>query len=78
MQIDPHADRSMRATARRRPVRRPWLPLLSAVASFALMASLSTETWIRLVIWMTIGLLLYAAYGYRHSAIRQQAAGEGS
>ena len=51
----------------------PWLPALSAVASFALMASLSGETWIRLVIWMAIGLLLYFGYGYRHSG-RNQAA----
>jgi APA family basic amino acid/polyamine antiporter len=50
----------------------PWLPLLSAAASFALMASLSLETWIRLVIWMAIGLTLYAVYGYRHSALRQK------
>jgi len=43
----------------------PWLPALSAVASFALMAGLSGETWIRLVIWMAIGIALYFGYGYR-------------
>jgi APA family basic amino acid/polyamine antiporter len=48
----------------------PWLPALSAVASFALMAGLSGETWIRLLIWMAIGLVLYFSYGYRHSRIR--------
>jgi APA family basic amino acid/polyamine antiporter len=48
----------------------PWLPALSAVASFVLMASLSADTWIRLVIWMTLGLVLYFAYGYRHSRAR--------
>lgn len=31
MQIDIHADRTMRATARRHAARRPWLPLLSAL-----------------------------------------------
>ena len=35
------------------------------------MASLSTETWIRLVIWMALGLVLYVGYGYRHSALRR-------
>ena len=50
----------------------PWLPALSAVASFALMASLSGETWIRLVIWMAIGLVLYFGYGYRHSALQDR------
>jgi basic amino acid/polyamine antiporter, APA family len=49
----------------------PWLPVLSAVASFALMASLSTETWIRLVIWMALGMVLYVGYGYRHSGLRR-------
>jgi basic amino acid/polyamine antiporter, APA family len=48
----------------------PWLPALSGVASFALMASLSGDTWIRLVIWMALGLLLYFGYGYRHSRLR--------
>ena len=50
----------------------PWLPALSAVASFVLMAGLSGETWIRLLIWMGIGLVLYAAYGYRHSKLRTE------
>lgn len=31
MQIDIEADRTMRAAARRRPHRKPWLPLLSAL-----------------------------------------------
>jgi APA family basic amino acid/polyamine antiporter len=48
----------------------PWVPALSAMALFALMASLSGETWIRLVFWMAVGLLLYFGYGYRRSPIR--------
>ncbi len=50
----------------------PWLPAISAVASLALMASLSGETWMRLVIWMTMGLALYFGYGSRHSAMRRR------
>jgi APA family basic amino acid/polyamine antiporter len=33
-----------------------------------LMASLSAATWIRLVVWTLIGLVIYFAYGYRHAA----------
>ena len=50
----------------------PWLPALSAMASFALMASLSAETWIRLLIWMALGLALYARYGRRHSTLAKR------
>jgi APA family basic amino acid/polyamine antiporter len=49
----------------------PWLPAISALASLALMASLSGETWIRLLVWMGLGLVLYASYGYRHSKLRR-------
>ena len=50
----------------------PWIPAISAIASFILMAGLSGETWIRLIVWMAIGLALYAGYGYRHSTLRRR------
>jgi APA family basic amino acid/polyamine antiporter len=31
------------------------------------MASLSGDTWIRLLIWMAIGMVLYFGYGYRQN-----------
>ena len=49
----------------------PWLPALSAAASFVLMLSLSGATWQRLAVWMAIGLVVYFAYGYRHSHARR-------
>jgi APA family basic amino acid/polyamine antiporter len=63
---------------RRRPqLRRPFrvplspvLPVISALACLYLMLNLSVETWIRLGIWLVIGLLIYALYGYRHSRLR--------
>jgi APA family basic amino acid/polyamine antiporter len=49
----------------------PAVPILSALVSFALMYGLSAETWLRLVIWMAIGLVIYFAYGYSHSELRK-------
>src|SRR6476660_5069883 len=56
-----------------RPFRMPWvpiLPLLSAAVSLALMFGLPRATWERLIIWMIIGIILYFAYGRRHSRLR--------
>ena len=49
----------------------PVLPIVSALACLYLMLNLSVETWIRLAIWLVIGLVFYAAYGYRHSRLRR-------
>jgi APA family basic amino acid/polyamine antiporter len=57
----------------RRPFRvplSPALPIVSALACLYLMLNLSVETWIRLVIWLAIGLVFYGVYGYRHSRLR--------
>lgn len=45
---------------------------LSAITSILLMASLPWDTWLRLIIWMVIGLVLYFAYGYSHSKLRRR------
>ena len=50
----------------------PFIPILSALVSFALMLGLPFDTWLRLVIWMAIGLVLYFAYGYKHSELRKR------
>lgn len=46
----------------------PLIPALSIVCNTALMMKLGYLTWIRLGIWMAVGLVLYFAYGMRHSA----------
>jgi basic amino acid/polyamine antiporter, APA family len=59
----------------KRPFRTPFvpvLPILSALMSFALMYSLATATWYRLIVWMAIGLVVYFAYGHRHSFLQQR------
>jgi APA family basic amino acid/polyamine antiporter len=49
-----------------RPFRVPWvpyLPIASALVSFALMAALPAATWERLLVWMGSGLVVYVAHG---------------
>jgi APA family basic amino acid/polyamine antiporter len=50
----------------------PFIPILSALVSLALMASLPFDTWLRLVIWMAIGLVIYFSYGHKHSELRKR------
>jgi len=55
-----------------RPFRTPWVPVVpiaSAVVSLALMASLPGSTWLRLVLWMALGVVLYFTYGARRSRL---------
>jgi basic amino acid/polyamine antiporter, APA family len=58
--------------AAQRPFRTPWVPLVPAlgVAScVVLMLSLPGATWLQLLAWSALGLVIYAAYGRRHSRL---------
>jgi APA family basic amino acid/polyamine antiporter len=44
---------------------------LAALVSLGLMAGLPLDTWLRLIIWMVIGVVVYFAYGYSHSNLRK-------
>jgi len=57
-----------------RPYRTPLVPLvpiLGILVCFAMMASLDALTWVRLVVWLVIGLTIYFGYGRKHSHLRQ-------
>ncbi|WP_433240603.1 amino acid permease [Streptosporangium sp. CA-135522] len=47
----------------------PLVPILSVLACLYLMLNLPVETWLRFAIWMVIGIVVYATYGYRHSRV---------
>jgi APA family basic amino acid/polyamine antiporter len=47
----------------------PFIPILSAAASLYLMYGLPFDTWLRLIIWMLIGLGIYFAYSAKHSKL---------
>lgn len=48
----------------------PFIPLLGIVFCSYLMASLPWETWIRFGVWMILGLIIYASYGYKNSIVQ--------
>jgi APA family basic amino acid/polyamine antiporter len=51
----------------------PWLPIAAIVACLWLMLNLTALTWIRFLVWMAIGMVVYFLYGRRHSALAQRA-----
>jgi amino acid transporter len=58
-----------------RPFRCPavWLVApLGIVVNITMMLFLSVETWLRLVVWLVLGLLIYFLYGYRRSLVGKE------
>jgi APA family basic amino acid/polyamine antiporter len=53
----------------------PWFPILGIVFAAYLMKDLPLATWIRFVVWLAVGMLIYALYGYRNSRLRRQPVG---
>lgn len=61
--VDPNANR---------PFRTPWVTvvsLLGAATAFIQMAFLPFDTWMRLVVWMALGMAIYWGYGRKHSVV---------
>lgn len=47
----------------------PWSPLLGIAISLLLMASLPLDTWLRLGVWLVLGIVIYFVYGRHHSRV---------
>ena len=47
----------------------PFIPIATVVSAAYLMNSLPLDTWIRLIDWMAIGLVIYFAYSYNNSKL---------
>ena len=63
----PEAERPFRAPGG------PVVPILGILSCLLLMFSLPVENWVRLAVWLILGLVVYFAYGYRRSALRNGA-----
>jgi len=64
-----------------RPFRTPWVPLvpiLGIITCVTMMVSLPQGTWIRLIVWLVIGLAVYFFYGKKNSKIGQELSQEKS
>jgi APA family basic amino acid/polyamine antiporter len=60
-----------------RPFRTPWVPvvpILGILICGYMMYGLPTDTWLRLAIWMALGLAIYFLYGRRHSKLNSSGA----
>src|SRR6478736_4059312 len=58
-----------------RPFRTPMVPLvpiLGILICGGMMSFLPGDTWIRLVVWMAIGMVIYFAYGRSHSVLNKR------
>lgn len=47
----------------------PVTPILAIVFCCVLIAGLNWETWVRFVVWFALGLIVYFAYGRKHSKL---------
>ncbi len=57
-----------------RPYRSPCVPLfpiLGILVCFSMMTSLDGATWIRLVVWLFLGMIFYFLYSRHHSKLRK-------
>ncbi len=58
-----------------RPFRTPWVPFVPIMGILIcgyMMYGLPGDTWIRLAVWMALGLVIYFAYGIRNSRLARR------
>lgn len=62
-----------------RPFKTPFVPLvpiLGIITCGLMMISLPGDTWIRLIVWLVIGLIIYFTFGKKNSRIRNESSPE--
>ena len=53
----------------------PLVPILGVLACLGLMATLPGDTWLRLLVWLAIGFVIYFGYGRKHSRLQREREG---
>ncbi|HRO42132.1 MAG TPA: amino acid permease [Flavipsychrobacter sp.] len=48
------------------------IPVLGLISCFYLMAQESHTNWLRFLVWLALGLIIYFCYGYRNSKLRKR------
>ncbi|HWO88048.1 MAG TPA: amino acid permease [Gemmatimonadales bacterium] len=56
----------------------PFVPIMGILCCLGLMMTLPADTWLRLLVWLLIGFLIYFGYGRRHSRLQQELARGGT
>lgn len=60
----------------RRPFKTPWVPfvpIMSIICCIFLLINLKPVTWIRFVVWLAIGMVVYFSYSVKHSQLKATA-----
>jgi amino acid transporter len=58
-----------------RPFKCPWVHIVAPAGmavNFTMMLFLPVESWLRLVVWLMIGLVIYFSFGYWHSTVGKE------
>ena len=58
-----------------RPFRTPLVPLvpiLGVICCLGLMATLPMDTWLRLLVWLLIGFVIYFGYSRKNSVLQRE------
>ncbi|NHO31392.1 APC family permease [Acetobacter fallax] len=61
----PHLERKFRVPGG------PVIPVLGIVSCLTVMASLDSLTWLRLIVWLALGAIVYFGYSRRHSLLNR-------
>jgi APA family basic amino acid/polyamine antiporter len=50
----------------------PLIPILGVIVCFGMMAALPLDTWVRLAVWMAIGIAIYFVYSIKNSKLQKK------